>query len=115
MARRSISDWGDAQGEVSSRYSTPNSSNFFATAIFCSVVKWASANCSPSRSVDSMMRNALIDMAPPRTQKAFVHRDERLLSWYHPTLPVPCETDLSESAACGLKTPARGGGPPGSP
>src|SRR5947209_1078524 len=46
-----------------------------------------------------MILNARIDMAPPRTQKAFVHRDERLLSWYHPTSPAACAVGLFESAA----------------
>src|SRR5205823_11423514 len=46
-----------------------------------------------------MILNARIDMAPPRTQKAFVHRDERLLSWYHPTSPAARAAGLFESAA----------------
>jgi len=68
MLRASASDCGEAKGEVSSRYSTPKASSFDAIAIFCSGEKWARANCSPSRSVDSMMLNALILMAPPRAK-----------------------------------------------
>src|SRR3989441_2593724 len=96
---RSASDWGEAQGEVSSRYSTPNSSSISAIAIFCDGVKWAGANCSPSRSVDSMMLNALMVMAPPKNKKPSSTGTRGLLSWYHPTLPSSRENGLFESAA----------------
>src|SRR3989442_102652 len=112
--RRSASDCGEAQGEVSSRYSTPNSSSFSAIATFCAGVKWAGANCSPSRSVDSMILNARMVMAPPKNKKPSSTGTRGLLSWYHPTLPSSRKDGLSESAACRLKTPARSRGPPGS-
>src|SRR5437763_149871 len=82
---------GNAHGELSSRYSTPNSSSFSAIATFCAGVKWARANCSPSRSVDSMILNALIVMAPPKTKKPSSTGTRGLLSWYHPTSPIPRE------------------------
>src|SRR5574341_491997 len=46
---------GDASGEVSSMYSTPNSSSACAMRILSSVVKFEPTNCSPSRNVDSIM------------------------------------------------------------
>src|SRR5256886_17363217 len=112
--RRSASDCGEAHGEVNSRYSTPNSSSFSAIATFCAGVKWAGANCSPSRSVDSMILNARMVMAPPKNKKPSSTGTRGLLSWYHPTLPSFRKNGLSESAACRLKTPARSRGPPGS-
>src|SRR5256886_9691977 len=112
--RRSASDCGEAQGEVSSRYSTPNSSSFSAMTTFWAGVKWAGANCSPSRSVDSMILNARMVMAPPKNKKPSSTGTRGLLSWYHPTLPSFRKNGLSESAACRLKTPARSRGPPGS-
>src|SRR2546426_8451352 len=112
--RRSASDCGEAHGEVSSRYSTPNSSSISAIAIFCKGVKWAGANCSPSRSVDSMMLNALMVMAPPKNKKPSSTGTRGLLSWYHPTLPSSRKNGLFESAARCLKTPARSRRPSGS-
>ena len=44
-----------AAGDVSSRYSTPNASSRPAISTFWSLSKKALANCSPSRSVDSMI------------------------------------------------------------
>ena len=55
MVRTSSAQPGDASGDVSSRYSTPNSSSACATRIFCSRVKSALINCSPSRRVESIM------------------------------------------------------------
>src|SRR5574341_605690 len=46
---------GDASGEVSSMYSTPNSSSACAMRILSLVVKFEPTNCSPSRNVDSIM------------------------------------------------------------
>src|SRR5256885_11454702 len=112
--RRSASDCGEAQGEVSSRYSTPNSSSICAIPIFCDGLKCAGANCSPSRSVDSMMLNAFMVMAPPKNKKPSSTGTRGSLSWYHPTLPSSRENGLSESAARCLKTPARSRGPSGS-
>src|SRR2546421_10461715 len=112
--RRSASDWGEAHGEVRSRYSTPNSSSILAIVIFCEGVKWAGANCSPSRSVDSMMLNALMVIAPPKNKKPSSTGTRGLLSWYHPTLPSSRKNGLFESAAGRLKTPARSRGPSGS-
>ena len=60
IVRRSKQDCGEATGDVSSMYSTPNSSSSFAMAIFSSVVKCAFENCSPSRSVESMIANRSI-------------------------------------------------------
>jgi len=54
---------GDATGEVTSMYSTPKSSSISAMRIFCSVLKLAPTNCSPSRSVDSMMLKWPMDMS----------------------------------------------------
>jgi hypothetical protein len=45
----------DAAGEVSSRYSTPNSSSARAMRIFSWLLNWALMNCSPSLRVESMM------------------------------------------------------------
>jgi hypothetical protein len=55
MARQSSKLFGEAEGLVSSIYSTPNSSRARAMRILSSVEKWAPTNCSPSRRVDSMM------------------------------------------------------------
>ena len=57
---------GLAAGEVTSRYSTPNSSSICAMVTFCSVEKKALANCSPSRRVDSMIEywSRLMPLAP---------------------------------------------------
>src|SRR5258708_3635792 len=60
MIRGSSQDCGEATGEVSSMYSTPSSSRSFAIAILSSVVKCALENCSPSRSVESMIANCSI-------------------------------------------------------
>ena len=98
--RASASDCGDAEGEVSSRYSTPKSSSRVAINAFCSGVKWAKANCSPSRSVDSMMLNAVMVMGTSEKYKKPSSIGTRgSLSRYHPTSPSPCEDDLLESAA----------------
>jgi len=55
MVLQSSYDCGLATGEVTSMYSTPKASSALAIPIFCSVVKWALENCSPSRSVESMI------------------------------------------------------------
>jgi integral membrane sensor domain MASE1/PAS domain-containing protein len=48
IIRRSSQECGDATGDVSSMYSTPNSSRSLAIATLSAVVKWAFENCSPS-------------------------------------------------------------------
>src|SRR5256886_1653315 len=65
IVRQSSNDWGDATGEVSSMYSTPNASSIFAMAILSAVVKCALENCSPSRSVESIIANRSIGTVPP--------------------------------------------------
>ncbi len=60
IARQSFLAPGDeAQGVVNSIYSTPNASRRVRNLDFCSVVKNALTNCSPSRKVDSIMENFL--------------------------------------------------------
>lgn len=60
IALQSCRDCGEADGDVSSMYSTPNSDNAVAIAIFVGRSKKALANCSPSRSVDSMILKFLM-------------------------------------------------------
>ena len=55
MAMQSRRDCSEAAGEVNSMYSTPKSSSALAISIFLAVSKKAFANCSPSRSVDSII------------------------------------------------------------
>src|SRR5882762_794874 len=62
---RSSHDCGDATGDVSSMYSTPNSSSRLAILTFSVVVKCAFENCSPSRSVESMIANCSTGTVPP--------------------------------------------------
>ena len=56
MRSASRCDCGDAAGEVTSTYSTPNASSAVAIAILSSVRKLACENCSPSRRVVSIRR-----------------------------------------------------------
>src|SRR6266513_1303174 len=69
IVRQSSNDWGDATGEVSSMYSTPKASSSFAMAILSAVVKCAFENCSPSRSVESMIANRSIGTGPPHVRR----------------------------------------------
>src|SRR5450756_60157 len=63
MVRASSALPGEASGEVSSRHSTPNSSKARAISTFCSCVKLALMNCSPSRNVESMIAYCSSDTA----------------------------------------------------
>src|SRR2546430_8134088 len=69
IVRQSSNDWGDATGEVSSMYSTPNASSSFAMATLSAVVKCALENCSPSRRVESMIAKRSIGTGPPHATR----------------------------------------------
>ena len=55
ISSQSLRLCSEEAGDVNSIYSTPKASSAFAILILVSVSKNALANCSPSRSVDSMI------------------------------------------------------------
>src|SRR5438128_8232642 len=98
IVRQSSNDWGDATGEVSSMYSTPNASSIFAMAILSAVVKCAFENCSPSRSVESMIAKRSIATVPPSFRRMrFALRG-----------PLPPSLRTSSDAALAASYAARG-------
>ena len=62
IVSQALREAGDATGVVSSMKSTPKASRSFTTSILSSSVKLPSANCSPSRRVESMMCQSRIAM-----------------------------------------------------